>query len=63
MKALLIVAIVLQAIGILFKVMGVVSLVKDDSEDANSFGIYSTYSILFSIFFEVVLILSLVNLR
>lgn len=63
MKALLIVAIVLQALGILFKGIGIGSLVKDDSNESNGFGVYAAYSILFSIFFEVVLILALVNLR
>lgn len=63
MKSLLIIAIIFQALGIIFKCMGIGSLIADDSNESNGFGTYSIYSILFSIFFEVVLILSLVNLR
>ena len=60
MKVVLIIAIVLQALGIIAKALGIAGLVKTPDTESNSFGVYSTYTILFSVFFEIVFILALV---
>ncbi len=65
MRVLLIVAIVAQFIGIFVKCFGIGSLVhsiKHDKEDENHFGIYASYSMLFSILIEVALVLALIRL-
>lgn len=60
MKAVIIIAIVLQALGIIMKSIGFVSLCKDKEVDASGFERYATYTLPMSIFFEVVFILCLV---
>lgn len=60
MKAVIIIAIVLQALGIIMKSIGFISLCKDKELETSGFERYATYTLPMSIFFEIVFILCLV---
>lgn len=64
MKALLIIAVVLQSIGLGVKLLGLLGFILDldNSDRPNGFGVYSALSLLPTIFFEVAFILALCNL-
>lgn len=64
MKALLIIAVVLQSIGLGVKLLGLLGFILnlDSSDKPNGFGVYSVWSLLPTIFFEVAFILALCNL-
>ncbi len=60
MKIVLIIAIVLQALGVIMKSIGFISLCKDKGLETSGFERYATYTLPMSIFFEIVFILCLV---
>lgn len=59
MKVVIIIATIIEGLSLLFKGFAIASLFNSREDEDCVMGVYSTYTIFFNIFIEVVLILSL----